>query len=109
MDKDFQNLYYQFYLSYLEARKNKRNTNNRLAEFVIRNNTMKHPFFLVLSLLITAPAVFSQATQAAEPSAALEILSENQGFLPPRMSTFQRNQIAAPAVGLTIYNTSLQS
>lgn len=31
MDKDFQNLYYQLYLSYLEARKNKRNTNNQLA------------------------------------------------------------------------------
>ena len=26
-----QNLYYQLYLSYLEARKNKRNTNNQLA------------------------------------------------------------------------------
>ena len=31
MDKRFQNLYYQLYLSYLEARKNKRNTNNQLA------------------------------------------------------------------------------
>lgn len=31
MDKSFQNLYYQLYLSYLEARKNKRNTNNQLA------------------------------------------------------------------------------
>lgn len=31
MDASFQNLYYQLYLSYLEARKNKRNTNNQLA------------------------------------------------------------------------------
>ena len=31
MDKSFQNLYYQLYLSYLEARINKRNTNNQLA------------------------------------------------------------------------------
>ena len=31
MDKSFQNLYYQLYLSYIEARKSKRNTNNQLA------------------------------------------------------------------------------
>ena len=31
MHKSFQNLYYQRYLSFLDARKNKRNTNNQLA------------------------------------------------------------------------------
>lgn len=31
MDASFNNLYHQLYLSYLEARKNKRNTNNQLA------------------------------------------------------------------------------
>jgi hypothetical protein len=31
MNKSFQNLYYQRYLSFLDVRKNKRNTNNQLA------------------------------------------------------------------------------
>jgi hypothetical protein len=38
-------------------------------------------------------------------SAVLEIESENKGFLPPRMTTAQRNAISNPAQGLTIYNT----
>jgi len=39
-------------------------------------------------------------------SAALEVSSTNKGFLPPRLTTSQRNSIANPAKGLTIYNTS---
>jgi len=39
-------------------------------------------------------------------SAKVEIASTTQGFLPPRMTTAQRNAIAAPAVGLTIFNTT---
>jgi hypothetical protein len=39
-------------------------------------------------------------------SAQLDVSSTTQGFLPPRMNTTQRNAIASPAVGLTIYNTS---
>ena len=38
-------------------------------------------------------------------SAKLEVESTTQGFLPPRMTTAQRNAIAGPAEGLTIYNT----
>jgi hypothetical protein len=40
-------------------------------------------------------------------SAKLEIASTTQGFLPPRMTTVQRNGIASPAAGLTIYNTTV--
>lgn len=39
-------------------------------------------------------------------SARLDIVSTTQGFLPPRMSTAQRDAIAAPAVGLMVYNTT---
>lgn len=39
-------------------------------------------------------------------SAALEVRSESKGFLPPRMTTAQRDAIVAPATGLVIYNTS---
>ena len=39
-------------------------------------------------------------------SAALDITSTTNGFLPPRMTTAQRNLIGAPAAGLTVYNTN---
>jgi len=40
------------------------------------------------------------------PSAKLEISSNTQGFLPPRMTTTERNAIVSPVAGLVIYNTT---
>jgi len=40
-------------------------------------------------------------------SALLDLTSTSRGFLPPRMTTAQRDQIASPAAGLTIYNTTV--
>jgi uncharacterized protein (TIGR02145 family) len=39
--------------------------------------------------------------------AEVEIASTTQGFLPPRMTTAQRDAIASSAAGLTIYNTTV--
>jgi hypothetical protein len=39
-------------------------------------------------------------------SAVLEIESENKGFLPPRLTTAERDAISTPAVGLSIFNTT---
>lgn len=39
-------------------------------------------------------------------TALLDLTSTTLGFLPPRMTTTQRNAIASPAAGLTIYNTT---
>ena len=39
-------------------------------------------------------------------SSKLTIESTTQGFLPPRMTTAQRDLISSPAAGLIIYNTS---
>jgi len=36
----------------------------------------------------------------------LEVKSTNKGFLPPRMTTAQRDLISSPATGLTIYNAT---
>ena len=44
-------------------------------------------------------------TQNPVSSALVEMTSTTRGFLPPRMTTAQRNTIAAPAEGLVIYNT----
>jgi hypothetical protein len=46
-------------------------------------------------------------TTAPDASSKLEVNSTTQGFLPPRMTTAQRDAIASPAAGLTIYNTTV--
>ena len=43
------------------------------------------------------------------PSSRLTVNSTTQGFLPPRMTTTQRNAIASPATGLLVYDTTLLS
>jgi hypothetical protein len=40
------------------------------------------------------------------PSAILDLQSSQQGFLPPRLTTAERNSISSPATGLMIYNIS---
>ena len=45
-------------------------------------------------------------TSAPAASAAVDITSTSQGFLPPRMTTAQRDAIASPAEGLIIFNTT---
>jgi trimeric autotransporter adhesin len=40
-------------------------------------------------------------------SALLSMSSTAQGFLPPRMTTAQKNAIATPATGLVVYDTTL--
>lgn len=40
-------------------------------------------------------------------SALLNVNSTTQGFLPPRMTTTQKNAIASPAAGLVVYDTTL--
>jgi hypothetical protein len=40
-------------------------------------------------------------------SAKLEVTSTTKGFLPPRMTTTQKNAISSPAEGLTVYDNTL--
>ena len=44
-------------------------------------------------------------TNSPAASAKVEISSTTQGFLPPRMTTTQRDAISSPAAGLTLYCT----
>jgi hypothetical protein len=69
--------------------------------------------FVVLgfTLLISGVSVFSQVginTDGTQPnpSAMLDVKSTITGFLPPRLTTDQRNLISSPATGLTIYNST---
>ncbi len=40
-------------------------------------------------------------------SAILDVNSQSKGFLPPRMTSYERDQITSPAQGLVIFNTSI--
>ncbi|MCU0374332.1 MAG: tail fiber domain-containing protein [Chitinophagaceae bacterium] len=68
--------------------------------------------FQLLSLLFTGMAVQAQMAitndgTEAHPSAMLHIKSTTRGLLLPRLTSTQRNAIAAPANGLMVYDTDL--
>jgi len=48
-------------------------------------------------------------TSAPDASAALDVSSTTQGFLPPRMNGTSRDNIASPAEGLIIWNTDIRT
>lgn len=50
--------------------------------------------------------LFDTAIGSADASAFVQINSTTKGFLPPRMTTAQRDAISSPASGLIIYNTT---
>ena len=45
-------------------------------------------------------------TNSPNSSALIDMSSSTRGFLPPRMTTTQRDAISSPAAGLVIYNTT---
>lgn len=66
---------------------------------------------LLFSLFFIANLSFSQTklgnlANPANTNAVLDVESSTKGVLLPRMTTTQRNAIASPAEGLTIYNTT---
>ena len=72
---------------------------------------MKKLYYLIAPLLFLSRAMFAQMgintdNSIPDNSSMLDVKSTNKGFLPPRLTTAQRNAITLPAAGLTIYNTS---
>src|SRR5262249_4218576 len=58
-------------------------------------------------LTIKASGNLGIGTTIPAASALMDISSTTQGFLPPRMTTTQKNAISSPATGLTVYDTTL--
>jgi hypothetical protein len=55
---------------------------------------------------ITADGTLAIGTITPNLSALVDITSTTKGFLPPRMTTVQRDAIASPAAGLVVYNST---
>jgi hypothetical protein len=73
---------------------------------------MKQVLRFLLSVVLAATSLGEAFTQQVgintpnpHPSAALDVNSNTRGFLPPRMTTAQRNAIPTPAPGLLVFNT----
>jgi hypothetical protein len=55
----------------------------------------------------TATGVTMGANSNSNTSAVLDLVSTTKGFLPPRMTTTQKNAISSPAAGLVVYDSTL--
>jgi hypothetical protein len=55
---------------------------------------------------MTAAGNLGVGTSTPNAAALLDVTSTTKGFLPPRMTTTQRDAITSPPAGLLIYNTS---
>ena len=80
-----------------------------MKKFVTKN---KLQIISILIVFICFGNVLAQnnvgiGTTSPDASALLELQSTNSGFLPPRMTTTQRDAIASPATGLYIWNTTI--
>jgi uncharacterized protein (TIGR02145 family) len=75
-------------------------------------HTSKKSF--LISFLLLVATIFTQAqvgvgTTSPAASAKLEIASTTQGFLPPRMTSVQIENIYNPAEGLVVYDLTLKT
>jgi hypothetical protein len=59
---------------------------------------------LLVSSALSAQFGINSDNSSPDPSAMLDVKSTSKGFLPPRMTTAQRDLIVSPASGLTVYN-----
>ena len=57
---------------------------------------------------IDSTGSFGFNTMTPDASAVIDLTSTTKGFLPPRMTTTERDAISTPAEGLVIYNTTTQ-
>lgn len=72
---------------------------------------MNKTILIIMLAIIGLSTAYSQVgigTTTPAPSAILDLTATDKGFLPPRMTTAQRDAITAPiAEGLTIFNTTV--
>jgi hypothetical protein len=78
--------------------------NNDISNSAAIAGTKVSPNFGAQNVVTTGAGGFGTATPDAK--AALDVTSTTQGFLPPRMTTAQRDAITSPTAGLVLYNST---
>lgn len=73
------------------------------------NDIIFRPGSYAEAIRLKASGAVGVGTSSPNASALLDITSTTKGFLPPRMTTAQRDAIASPAEGLVVYNTTTKS
>lgn len=81
--------------------------NNNLAEDQARAAFYVQQNATTASQKITMNGVIGVNTITPAASSIMDLTSTTKGFLPPRMTTTEINAISSPAVGLVVYNTTL--
>jgi uncharacterized protein (TIGR02145 family) len=67
---------------------------------------MTGAFLLLICAVVRSQVGINTDGSAPDSTAILDVKSTSKGFLPPRMTTDQRNAIEFPAEGLLIFNTT---
>ena len=78
-----------------------------LKEEIMNIKNKIKPLILIVFYSLTSMAQVGIGTTTPNANAALDVVSNSQGILFPRMTTAQRDAIESPAQGLTIFNTDL--
>lgn len=83
-------------------------SDNTDGEFQFKNRFNEFEMIIGRSSSYIKGSMFlgNSSTTSPAASALLELSSTTQGFLPPRMTSTQRDAISSPAAGLIIYNTT---
>jgi hypothetical protein len=71
------------------------------------NGTFPNGVFAYNNGIFIVSSTQKNLNTASSPSAVLQADSTNRGFLPPRMTTTEKNAISSPASGLQVYDTTL--
>ena len=81
-------------------------SNHGTLELKNQYGTTRHYFNSENGSYMTAGCTFGN-NSTPDSSSCLEGKSTTKGFLPPRLTTTQKNAISSPATGLIVYDTTL--
>ena len=78
------------------------------AGFIFSINKMKKIFLLLCLITYSVQGQVGIGTDTPNTSARLDVSATDKGFLPPRMTTTEREDIGSPANGLMVFDTDEQ-
>jgi len=84
-------------------------TNSTANSFAVNCNSTDHLFFIgnTADGWLNTTGSFGFGTITPSASAVVDLNSTTKGFLPPRMTTTEKNAITTPATGLVVFDNTL--